>query len=204
MTTVQDQQLFKTNRLTRVLPQTCHLCGHPVLEEVPLDNKEELRTYGPSFPVDLQEALRNSMCPRTTLECALLGIIDYTTHVTTAAMTVHCQAADFEDDLRLMIVDLGRPQVILGMPWLTKHNPHIDWEKKTVTLDAEHIRKTTLSMELAIAAHKDKVTLPLQYSAYADVFSEQTFLTPFPHDETSTMPLTSKSPSHPRSPNCTH
>ena len=56
-----------------------------------------------------------------------------------------------------------------------KHNPHIDWEKKTVTLDAKHIRKTTLSMELAIATHKDEVTLPPQYSVYANVFSEQTF-----------------------------
>ena len=56
-----------------------------------------------------------------------------------------------------------------------KHNPHIDWEKKTITLDAEYICKTTLSTELAIAAHKDKVTLPPQYSVYANVFSEQTF-----------------------------
>ena len=44
-----------------------------------------------------------------------------------------------------------------------------------MTLDAEHICKTTLSMELAITAHKDEVTLPPQYSVYADVFSEQTF-----------------------------
>ena len=42
-------------------------------------------------------------------------------------------------------------------------------------LDKEHIRKTTLSTELAIAAHKDEVMLPLQYSVYVDVFSEQTF-----------------------------
>ena len=56
-----------------------------------------------------------------------------------------------------------------------KHNPHIDWEKKTVTLDDKHIHKTTLSTELAIATHKDEVTLPPQYSVYADVFSEQTF-----------------------------
>ena len=76
-----------------------------------------------------------------------------------------------------MIIDLGRPQVVLGMPCLTKHNPHINWEKKTVTLDTEHIRKTTLSTELAIATHKDKITLPPQYSAYADVFSKQTFNT---------------------------
>ena len=86
-----------------------------------------------------------------------------------------CQAADFEDNLTLMIIGLGRPQVVLGMPWLMKHNPRIDWEKKTVILDAEHICKTTLSTELAITAHKDKVTLPPQYSVYADVFSEQTF-----------------------------
>ena len=56
-----------------------------------------------------------------------------------------------------------------------KHNPHIDWERKTMILNDEHICKTTLSMELAIATHKDEVTLPLQYSVYADVFSEQTF-----------------------------
>ena len=93
----------------------------------------------------------------------------------TAATTVHCQATGFEDNLTLMIVGLGQPQVVLGMPWLTKHNPHIDWEKKTVTLDAEYICKTTLSTELAIATHKDEVTLPPQYSAYADVFSGQTF-----------------------------
>ena len=88
---------------------------------------------------------------------------------------MHCQAVSFEDNLKLMIVGLGRSQVVLGMPWLTKHNPHIDWEKKIVTLEDEHIRKTTLSTELAIAAHKDEVMLPPQYSVYANVFSEQTF-----------------------------
>ena len=88
---------------------------------------------------------------------------------------MHCQAAGFKDDLMLMIVGLGQPQIILGMPWLTKYNPHIDWEKKTMTFDDEHICKTTLSTELAIAAHKDEITLPSQYSVYADVFSEQTF-----------------------------
>ena len=93
----------------------------------------------------------------------------------TAATTIHVQAAGFEDNLTLMIIGLGRPQVVLGMPWLAKHNPHIDWEKKTVALANEPIHKTTLSTELAIATHKDEVTLPSQYSVYADIFSEQTF-----------------------------
>ena len=29
----------------------------------------------------------------------------------------------------LDVCDLGRTEVILGMPWLVAHNPEIDWEK---------------------------------------------------------------------------
>ena len=58
------------------------------------------------------------------------------------------------------------------MPWLTKNNPHIDWVKKTILFNDEHIQKTTLSTELAIAAQKDDDVLPSQYADYADVFSE--------------------------------
>ena len=29
----------------------------------------------------------------------------------------------------LLITSLGKEDVILGMPWLKKHNPQIDWEK---------------------------------------------------------------------------
>ena len=61
------------------------------------------------------------------------------------------------------------------MPWLTKNNPHIDWVKKTISFNDEHIRKTTLSTELAIAAKKDKVVLPPQYADYTNVFLEKTF-----------------------------
>ena len=67
------------------------------------------------------------------------------------------------------------------MPWLTKNNPHIDWVTKTISFHNEHIRKTTLSTELAIAAAKDEVILPPQYSEYADIFEEQMFSTLPPH-----------------------
>ena len=85
-----------------------------------------------------------------------------------------------------MIVGLGRAQVVLGMPWLTKNNPHIDWATKTILFD-KHIRKTTLSTELAIAATKDDVVLPPQYSDYADIFGEQMF-NALPPTEVSTTP----------------
>ena len=74
-----------------------------------------------------------------------------------------------------MIVGLGQAQVVLGMPWLTKNNPHIDWVTKTISFHDEHIRKTTLSTELTIAATKDEIVLPPQYSEYANMFGEQMF-----------------------------
>ena len=95
----------------------------------------------------------------------------------TTTTWLHCQAMAFEDDLSLMIVGLGWAQIVLGMPWLMKNNTHINWVKKTMSFDDEHIQKTTLSTELAIATQKDDVVLPTQYADYADVFSEQTFNT---------------------------
>ena len=92
-----------------------------------------------------------------------------------ATTKVHCKATTFKEDLTLMIVGLGCAQIVLGMPWLTKNNPQINWIKKTICFDNEHIRKTTLSTKLAIATKKDEVTLPPQYANYADVFSEQMF-----------------------------
>ena len=74
-----------------------------------------------------------------------------------------------------MIVSLRRAQIVLGMPWLMKNNPHIDWVKKTISFNNKHIRKTTLSTELTIATQKDNVALPPQYADYADVFSKQMF-----------------------------
>ena len=71
-----------------------------------------------------------------------------------------------------MIVGLGQAQIVLGMPWLTKNNPHIFWVKKTISFNDEHIRKTTLSTELTIATQKNGVILPPQYADYANIFSE--------------------------------
>jgi len=36
--------------------------------------------------------------------------------------------------MRLDVCDLGRIEVILGMPWLAAHNPEIDWEKGEVRM----------------------------------------------------------------------
>jgi len=32
------------------------------------------------------------------------------------------------------VCELGKTDVILGMPWLVAHNPEIDWEKEEVKM----------------------------------------------------------------------
>ena len=38
------------------------------------------------------------------------------------------------EKLKLMVLSLGRKQIILGMPWLKKWNPTIDWRRNMVAL----------------------------------------------------------------------
>ena len=38
------------------------------------------------------------------------------------------------ETIRLMVLNLGKPQLILGMPWLRKWNPEIDWIRRTILL----------------------------------------------------------------------
>ena len=35
---------------------------------------------------------------------------------------------------RMDVCNLGKTEVILGMPWLAAHNPEIDWEKREVEM----------------------------------------------------------------------
>ncbi|KXN86452.1 hypothetical protein AN958_10085 [Leucoagaricus sp. SymC.cos] len=35
-------------------------------------------------------------------------------------------------DIKPKVISLGCPHMILGLPWLQKHNPDIDWENGTL------------------------------------------------------------------------
>ena len=39
-----------------------------------------------------------------------------------------------QERMRFDVCNLGRTEVILGMPWLVAHNPEIDWEKEEVKM----------------------------------------------------------------------
>src|SRR5271168_4521466 len=48
----------------------------------------------------------------------------------------HTSKGHFER-IKLDIVPLGRHQIILGVPWLRRHNPSIDWKKGIVQFRKE-------------------------------------------------------------------
>ena len=54
--------------------------------------------------------------------------------------TIHWKAKtiltlkDHSDPIKLMILQLSKPRVILGMPWLKKWNPRINWNCLSMTL----------------------------------------------------------------------
>jgi len=35
---------------------------------------------------------------------------------------------------RMNVYNLGKTEIILGMPWLAAHNPEIDWEKEKIKM----------------------------------------------------------------------
>ena len=56
-------------------------------------------------------------------------------------MQVNILFKSWKENVWLMVLNLGWKQVILGMPWLQKWNPQIDWLLKTLIISQEIRRK---------------------------------------------------------------
>ena len=57
------------------------------------------------------------------------------------------------EEMDLDVFGMATHDIILGLPWLRKHNPKIDWVKRTLSLDCDHStlqsRPAQLTMQLA-------------------------------------------------------
>src|SRR4051812_48194757 len=68
-----------------------------------------------------------------------------TLDVNQAAPCVELQIQNHTDTLDLDVLPLEGNDVILGKPWLRKHNPHIDWRQNRITLGDTSIQKNVIS-----------------------------------------------------------
>ena len=93
----------------------------------------------------------------------------------------------FSDTVKFMVICLSRPQIILGMSWLQKWNPIIDWNTFSINFSPRverslheypplegSINKVTISTELAQVEKPKEISLPDFCSDFADVFAKST------------------------------
>ncbi|XP_078518423.1 LOW QUALITY PROTEIN: retrotransposon-like protein 1 [Lissotriton helveticus] len=104
----------------------------------------------------------------------------------------HCSVICFS------LIDAPQFQLILGLPWLTEHNPKIDWAKRTVDLNSEYClehcfhsppQEKELGESYCLANQPQMICLvelpeiPAQYQDLKSVFDEQEAQKLPPHRE---------------------
>ncbi|KAJ1088154.1 hypothetical protein NDU88_001313 [Pleurodeles waltl] len=103
----------------------------------------------------------------------------------TVPLTIICEGKNqrkkHKEELILDVIRAPQYGIILGLPWLTHHNPEINWVERKIVFSSvlckEHCLQRTQESEVRhsyIATDAEKeVQLPKQYSSYEDVFDEK-------------------------------
>src|SRR2546423_9561729 len=103
--------------------------------------------------------------------------------VSSGLVTKHCkiklEIGGHMENLECHVVDIGSHDIVLGMSWLKRHNPNINWEKKTLHFTSQYFIKQCLETTNHIQIHALE-GLPSEYTEFEDVFSgeKQTKLPP--------------------------
>jgi hypothetical protein len=64
-----------------------------------------------------------------------------------------------EETVRLQCITIGNSSIILGLPWLRKHNPTINWKENRVSFSSEYCAKKCLDTSPhAVTISEDKAT----------------------------------------------
>lgn len=81
---------------------------------------------------------------------------------------------------KFYVMPLGEPNIILGMPWLKRNEPEINWKDGTISLP--NILRGFLGMEEeADPLEEAKRIVPPKYHEFLNIFGEEFFTTLPPH-----------------------
>ena len=91
------------------------------------------------------------------------------------------------EEMEFFITNLGNHHAVLGMAWLKKHNPNIDWNKELITFSSQFCNENCLEKKNFVQANKSPLVLELQgedalpkeYQQFSSMFA-QTENTPLP------------------------
>jgi hypothetical protein len=106
--------------------------------------------------------------------------------VGTVTEQVRCNMrhGDHTEEITLDVVPLGKHAIILGMLWLTVHDPQVSWGNRRVTFSSEYCKENCLPrlqeteedieeleiMELAVVSEEERGTIPEEYHDLLEVF----------------------------------
>ncbi|KAI5118937.1 hypothetical protein M0805_006283 [Coniferiporia weirii] len=71
-----------------------------------------------------------------------------------------------------LVTSLGKEDVILGLPWLKHHNPAIDWNASTISIN-KVTAATTLAREHVKPTQPIELIVPSQYHNYLHIFQKK-------------------------------
>lgn len=102
--------------------------------------------------------VRKNKLPRVALSkpCKLRLADDKLAPNITHMALVKLALGDHVEDLWCLITKLGRFDIVLGMPWLEQHDPHISFKNRTITLNSDHCMSHCLLHSRPVTIHSDR------------------------------------------------
>ncbi|QRV99733.1 Retrotransposon nucleocapsid protein [Ceratobasidium sp. AG-Ba] len=94
-------------------------------------------------------------------------------------VTLNLKIFDHEEEIDAYVVNVGNHDLVLGMAWLKRHNPAIDWDKKSLVFSSHYCSENCLRTspivksgepDLEIAATSE---LPTRYLEFAKIFTRE-------------------------------
>jgi hypothetical protein len=88
-----------------------------------------------------------------------------------------CKIGAHIEVLECNVINIGLHDIVLGMSWLKKHSPHIDWANKKVLFNSDFCIKNCLSVLAAVFSDQEGEIaglgdIPNEFTEFSDVFSE--------------------------------
>jgi hypothetical protein len=85
------------------------------------------------------------------------------------------------EEITLDVVPLGKHAIIIGMPWLQVHNPHLDWVTCRVTFSSEYCKEKCRGfseedseelkiMEISVVSEEEKSSILEDYHNLLETF----------------------------------
>ncbi|KAI5115561.1 hypothetical protein M0805_002927 [Coniferiporia weirii] len=71
-----------------------------------------------------------------------------------------------------LVTSLGKEDIILGLPWLKRHNPAINWAAGTISIN-KVTTATALAREHIKPTQPLETTIPPQYHKYLHIFQKK-------------------------------